>query len=507
MKKGNKLFKIKDGFIMIGMAVLLNFLILPAAAQISAQVSPKKESKGAIKISLDDVMSLALENSLDIQIAKYDAYIKRTSLKKAESIFDTILEAELGFSRDRSMQPTIFAGSEEKKHNFSVGLEKKIPSGTTINLETAAEKARTDSSYATLNPYNEATAKISIKQALGKNFFGLADRGDIKITKIDIENSDFTSLDDIEESLYSVEKAYWNFVLKDRHLSVAEDMLERAKKLWSIYKDKYTLGLIEEVELLTMEALVLTRESDVFIAKMNKDAAKNNLLFLINQGDFQQDLIALDRLPHEEGAVNLPEALKEAIENRRDYKRIKNELEMNKIDIVIKKNALWPEIDLGASFARNNIDSSREDAWGDLSKNSNDDVSVTLKFKFPLENRQAKSELRSAQLEKAKLLLELKQVERSVLRELNDKVNQVNTVQKQVRILESTLDMHRKKLDEQIKRLNYGRSNSDTLIRYEEDLLQAQLALSEYLYQYRICRLELELAKNSLFERYWKEPL
>ncbi len=483
--------------------IIFFFLVLGLTAKVYSQ----ETSSEVIELSLEDVTELALANSLDIQIAQYDAYISRTSLGDAQSIFDAIFSAEAGYNRNKKAQNSISAGSEATEYVFSLGLEKKFPTGTTLSLDTAASKKRTDGTASVLNPYNEALVGLSLTQELGKNFFGLADRSEIKITKIDIENSEFTSLDDIEETIYKAQKSYWNLVLKNEERLISEDMFKSAERLYRIYHDKHSLGLVEESELLSLEALVRTRESDLAVAYLAQKTAKNELLFLINRGDFEEKVRPKDDLVCSTAVVNLYEALKESTFWRRDYKRLRNELKKNKIDIVIKKNALWPEIDLEATLSRNNINSQRSKAWEGIADNSNDEVSFKLIFKVSLENRKAKAELEKVNLEKRQFLLRLKRVERLILQEINDKVNQVNTADNQVRLYESIIKLHQKKLDSQIKRIGYGRSNADTLIQYEEDLLKARLNLASNFYTYRVKLIELDLAKNVLLDKYWKEPL
>lgn len=473
----------------------------------TAKVHSREPAASLIELSLEDVSRLALENSLDIQIVRYDAYISRTSLADAQSIFDTIFSAEAGYTRNKKVQASALAGSYSKEHSFSLGLEKKLPTGTTMSLDAAATKKRTDSTYTTLNPYNEALVELTVKQELGKNFFGLADRADIKLTKLDIENSEFTSLDDIEEILYRAQKAYWNLVLRDEEAGIWEDMFKSAKRLYEIYQNKYSIGLVEESELLAIEALVHTRESDLVVAGLRQATAKNNLLFLLNRGDFKDKVKPKDELSSDTATVDLYRMLKESINSRRDYKRIKNELEKSEIDLVVKKNALWPQIDLEATFARNNINAQRSSAWEGISGNSNDEIFLRLTIEVPLENREAKAELEKVRLEESQLLLRLKRVERLILQEINDKVNQVNASDNQVRLYESITKLHQKKLDNQIKRIGYGRSNADTLIQYEEDLLKARLALASNLYTYRVSLIELDLTKNILLDKYWEAPL
>jgi len=460
-----------------------------------------------VKLSLDDATKLALRNSLDVQIAKFDAYIKQASLGEAESIFDTFLTVEASYDHDKQMDPIVSSANRQTEVFFSAGVEKKLPTGTTVTLDAANSRSNTNSSTVITNPYNEASAQFGVVQQLGRNFFGLADRSQIKITKIDIENSELISLDDIENCLADVQIAYWSFVLKTKELAIAEDMLKQSEQLYNIYKEKYSLGLAERSDFLAVEALMYTRKNEVEVEKLVKETEKNNLLFLINNGDFSQNLEAEDVLDCSLEEVSLAESLKDAISHRRDYERIANDLRKNGIEIVVKKNALWPQIDLSATYSRNNIAGNRRKSWEDISQNSNDEVLVKIDIKFPLENREAKSSLEQESINKQRILLELKKVERNILREINNNVSKVNTLIRQVKLFQFTVGLHKEKLAEQIKRVNYGRSNSDILITYEQDLLNARLQLATYYYRYRVSLVELELFKNSLLDKYWTQPL
>ena len=473
-------------------------------------VGPEPEEESllvALTLSIDEVSRLALENSLDIQIAQYDAYMSRTSLEREESIFDTMLDAGVSYDRDKKESSSTLAGTDIRQTQYSLGLEKKFPTGTTASVDLDGKKYRSDSSFVSLNPYHEAEAGISLTQELGKNFFGLADRAKISVTKLDIENSDFTSLDDIENALADVQKAYWYLVLRYEIVSILEDMLEKAEKLFKAYQERYPLGLVEEADLLSVEALAKSRAADLAIAGLLRETAKNELLFLLNHGEFSQEIIPLDQLSMEMKSPDFYQVLRQAIKNRRDYKEAENNLAINKIELVVKKNALWPEIDLQATFSRNNLDATYGKAWGKLAGSSNDQAQLGISFKVPLENKEARANLSRERLKKEKLLLVLKRIERLILRQLNDDVSQVNTEQNQVLSYENIVEIHTKKLAEQIKRMLQGRSDTETLILYEEDLLNARRRLVEYRYSYRASVIDLEVAQNVLLDKYWEDPL
>ncbi|MFH1504128.1 MAG: TolC family protein, partial [Candidatus Omnitrophota bacterium] len=237
------------------------------------------------ELSINEVSRLALENSLDIQIVKYDAYIKRTDLGAQESIFDTFLNAEISYDKDKTKPASSLAAAETTEKSYSLELEKKLSSGTTVTIGAVNEETKSNASTVTLRPARETSGKISIVQELGKNFFGIADRGEIKITKIDIENSEITSLDSIEKALYDVQQAYWDFVLKNEESRITENMFEEAKKLFEIYKQKNELGTVEYVDLIAAEANMKVRENNALEARLKKNTSKNELLFLLNEED------------------------------------------------------------------------------------------------------------------------------------------------------------------------------------------------------------------------------
>jgi len=470
--------------------------------------SLERESSSAIKkLSINEVSRLALENSLNIQIAKYDAYIKRTELGKEESIFDTFLAVEASYNKDKTKSASSLAATETAAKTYSLELEKKLSTGTTLTIGAVNEKTKTNAAAVTINPANETLGKVSIVQELGKNFFGLADRGEIKITKIEVENSEITSLDNIEEELYNVQKAYWNFVLKDSELKIAEDILKEAKKLHTIYKQKFAIGLAERVDLLAMDANVKVKENNVLQARLEKDTSKNELLFLLNEPDLSLIIEPLDLLNITPSFADLSFSLKESIENRRDYKKIKNKLKAKGIDIVIKQNALWPQIDLQASYLRNGIDSNLSQSFRGITAEDDSEVYFGLTIKVPLENREAKADFKSVNLEKARLLLELKKTERGILKEVNNRVQEVNILKNKVETFAQIAELQREKLNQERKRLKYGRSSSDVVIRYEDDLLGARLSYVKVLYGYRVSLAGLELDKNTLLDKYWEAEL
>jgi len=471
-------------------------------------IEQKEQSRSKpLTLSFAEVTELALKNSLDIQIARYDAYIKRAGQEKAESIFDTFFSANANYFDDKKDTLTTLAGSEATNISYSAEISKKLPTGTTLSLGAESSKEKTNSPFVTLNPSYESIAEVSVTQHLGSNFFGLADRSEVKISKLDIENSDFSSLGRIEQSLFQAQKAYLEFLLAEEELRIKKDMLNKAKELYTIYQDKFNLGTADKPELLAVEALLRRRISEIEVASLKRKKAKNNLFFLLNISKIEQKVKTLEALSAQAKKVDLSKALEEAIKHRRDYKQIKNELAKNDIQVAVKANALWPEIDLNASFLRNNIQGSYRESIDRFGNENNNEIQVGVRFKVPLENRKAKAELKEAKLTNKRNLILFKKIERLILKEINDKVNNLNSYSVQVGLNQKIVQIQKEKLAEEKKRLEAGLSSADLIIDYHQDLLGSRLNLAESFFDYRLGVIELQLAKNSLLDKYWQEPL
>ncbi len=486
--------KSRIGYIILG-------LILIANISFSEEVN---FDKATLELSLIDVSSIAIENNLDIQIAKYDAYIKRNDDLSSRSIYDTIFSVSAAYDKDEKVSSSSLAADSTTTRDYTAGISKKTPTGTTVGVDFENQRVDTDSGLVNMNPSNDVKAKLSLKQELGKNFFGLKDRSDIKITKLEIINSDYASLEKIEDALLNAQKAYWELAYLYEELNIRKEMLNKAKHLMRIYEDKYKLGLVEDPDLFAAQANVLLRKNELRITEEQLELANSDLLLMLNEESTDLDILPKEKIEFKVFDVDFNESLKQAISHRRDYSQAKNNIKAKNIKLVTKKNNLWPEIDLSASLTKNGIDSSYSEALSAIKDQDNKEVYVGFTIKIPLENSDARSQLNKARLEKAKYLVMLKQVERKILLDINDKITILTSFLNQVETNITIVDLQQKKLEAEEARFSLGRSSSDILIRYQEDLLNAKLSSAVSIYQCELAYIDLLKSQGTLLDSYTK---
>jgi outer membrane protein TolC len=461
----------------------------------------------ATYLTLEEISQLALSNNFDIQLAQFDTQLKEADLDDVISIYDTVIEAQAKYRDDQKKKASTILGTRELTHSYNFSISKKMPTGTKFKLDFENERLWTNSPFTTFNPSHDSSLKMTLEQELGKNFFGIKDRSKVKITKIEIRNVGYTSLDKIEQTLAQVHKVYWKVAQLLNIVKIREEMLSLARKLFWINKEKIERGLIERPQLLASEANLRQKEIDLILAQNELAFALEELKLLLNIEDKDKVILPKEELGLTILPIELSQTLQAAFSNRRDYLKARNEVDSKRIELVMKKNNLWPEINLEASVARNGLDDHFPQAIEGISSEDNPEYFLSLKIKFPLENRQARSEFNKAKIEKAKALIKLKKIEREILVQINDSVRDCNILAQRAAKQKAITKLQEEKLKAELRRYQYGRSDTDTIIRYQDDLLLSRLLYEQALLDYKEALVELSLKENSLLDNFWRDEL
>ncbi|HLF18562.1 MAG TPA: TolC family protein [Candidatus Omnitrophota bacterium] len=465
------------------------------------------DEPNAYRLSLDDVTRLALSNNFDIQIAKYEAWIARTDNAVATSIYDTLFNAEVEYEKDKSKKTSTILGSKAVTNDYNVGLSQQLPTGTNISVDLINNRNWSDSSFTTSPLTHESSVGVTVEQDLGKNFFGIQDRGEIKVTKLEVNNKEYTSLDKIEFMLARAQKAYWDLALAKERVRIEEYMAEQAKRLYDLHQEKLKDGLVEVPEAIASQVNYEKRKNELTLARSEVKTKENVLKLLLNQTAEGAVIEPAQDLSLPERIETLEVSMKNAFDNRRDYKSARNLLKIRDIELTMKKNNLWPEINVTATLAQNGLGDHFNDAVKEVTEETNTDFFAGLTVEIPLLNTKARSQLKAAQLQKAKDIIGMKLLEKSIAIEVLDQVRNCNIFREVAENNIRIAVMEEDKLVEEEKRFNVGRSDTDTVIRFQEDLIQARWMAADAKYRYQVSLIDLQLKEATLLNSYWKEGL
>jgi outer membrane protein TolC len=475
------------------------FLLLFVLFFLCKQDTLFSEQSGILNLSIEEVTELALENNFDIQIYKLDKRISEKSLLQAESVYDMMLEAEYKYEKDKLGRASDILGKESINESQSGSVEKKLPTGTILSLGVDHARQESDSIFSDMSAYHETGLDISITQPIAKNALGVIDRNTIKITGLDVESASYISLNKIERELAQTQKSYWHLVLAYRYLGLAKDMFENTEKLYDSNKKKFDIGFVELPELYAVEADLKQRKNDLLLSENNLHNALNMLRYKLNLV-FDEDIMPSDDFILKPIQPSFEDIISTALENRRDYKVAKNNIKAMRMALEIKKSSLWPQIDLKASLRRNGLAHKFKDSIKEVTSKDQPQYTVEVIFSFPLENSQARAEYSQKELERVKALVDLKKTECLIFVETNDAFTNAKRAHDSVNLLKDAAELEHKKYIGEEERFNRGRSDTDRLLRYQNDYLQAEIAYLKSLYAYEEAIIDLNLAMNNLIK-------
>ncbi|MGB2629989.1 MAG: TolC family protein [Candidatus Omnitrophota bacterium] len=466
----------------------------------------EEENRGSMTqdvrvFTLEDCVRYAVYNSFEVQMAKLDLLIAETDIMPAIAVFDTFLYGNAGYIEDKRQELSVFAPDNDQTNLYSVGVMKKLPTGTELSATWSDTRTWSDTIFVTKNPAHNAELNMEARQPVGKNFFGYVDRGNVTITKLAIMNADLQAKDRIEAIIANVERAYLNLLYAKKNQYIFERILQKARDLYENDKRNFDIGLLERVDLYNSEANVTRREAELLIAENNYKRAEENLKLIMNI-DQEVYLISEEDLERKSLEMDMPYCLKEAFLNRRDYHISKRDVEIKGLDVKLKENMKWPEIDLVGTWAMNGLELEFDKAFGKTTVNDNTYYYAGVEVTVPVENNQARGDFKKAKYEKEKALTGLKEVERKIVTEVGNAFNDTLAYEASTVFTKKAVDLELEKLNEEEKRYQYGRSSTKRLIDYQQDLLRTALEHTRFVLDQRLAMVDLERTMNVILKKY-----
>jgi outer membrane protein TolC len=371
-----------------------------------------------------------------------------------------------------------------------------------LSLEFGNQYYFSDSAFTTINPSTESNFKVSLSQPLLKNWGGMQTRGKIEIIGIEVDNLNLVAWQLMELSLTEAARTYWDLIEIQTEVRLEEKMEERARYLFDLTEKQLKMGMVEQVDLLAASANLKIRESEVIYDRERLITVSRQLKLLIDDRSPELLLPRDDlELPRQVEIETFSECMTVALGNRWDYLRAIQELEAGKINLDLKENSRWPEIDLVASYARNGLSDKWEGAAEEIFSEDSPQYYAGLQFSYFLENNLAESETLQAELAEARSLVRTKKIEREIYTQVDHQLR-TSRVSLDLALREDEIrKLQQAKLTEEEQRFKYGRSNSKTVIDYQNDLLVSQLTAARALTVYYKSLIDLQVAQGVLLRR------
>ena len=453
----------------------------------------------SLALSLRDVVMRTLVSNLAIEVEGFNSKVKAENVIDGESKFDATFEINLSEEEEVRQQSNAFSSpvkSRNKSHNWDFSLTQKLVTGADYKLSFTNDRNRTNSVTAGLNPSYFTEMVFSLTQPLLKNFGIDLTKRNIYIANNEVNISDYVFEDKVIDIISDVENVYWDLVFSIEDLAVKKKSLERARNLERQVKAQVEVGTMAEIETLQAQSEVASRDESLLVAQDliqdNEDILKNILNIDYGSEEGLKAIYPSDRPEMVADEINLYQAIKDTLLNRPDYLGKKKELENKNILVKFRENQLYPTVDLFGTMGLNGLSGDaitvnsgtfqgRSKYGGDYGTALSDSLTgkfynweVGLKLSYPLGNRSAKAQLSASRLEKAQLILSIKDLEKSIIVEVREAVRQLKTDLKRINATRIARKLAEEKLKAEEKKFEVGLSTSFSVLEFQEDLAEEQ---------------------------------
>ncbi|HTU35831.1 MAG TPA: TolC family protein [Candidatus Acidoferrum sp.] len=339
---------------------------------------------GKLNLSLDDAISLALENNLDIRVQQYQTWIAQTQLLKAESggipqaastqsvvlgsapsvSFDPEITVQTGYQGNLSPVNEFFgvgAGkviSEIAAHNFTYnfGYVQGFHSGTSLQVTFDNTRATTDNFGYLFLPYVQSTLTASLSQPL------LAGCCFLPTTRYIIEARNGTHqaqaqfLASVIADVSQASIDYWELVYDRQFVNVEKQAVAVSQKLYDDNKKQLQIGTMAPLDVLTAQSQLASDQQALVAARTNELLQQTKLLNDITKDPNASNLANIEIIPTtpietpEQVTTPIDQLMAEAWQNvpQMTYDRL--QMENNKIEVKVTANELKPSLSLFAEY-------------------------------------------------------------------------------------------------------------------------------------------------------------
>jgi len=525
--------------------LLVSMIVITSALGAESEATPQRV------MTLDDCIKAALLHNFDVQIRRLSPDISRYNLYVSYGGYDPTFsfsgEHDFNLSPggvDAQGRP--FQGTESESDRLSTGFQGLLPWGLFYNLGGSVSDQTTfrpfsvpdpnspvasvdakpifDTNLTTIIGYSLTTnyagsinglsaseiasgniGLLQLRQPVLKNFWIDSTRLNIAVNKRSLRISESDLRLQIMTSVTLVEQAYYNLIFALENVKVQEKALELADRLLAENKKKVEVGALAPLDEKQAQAQVAQSRADLLSAKNTLAIQENTLKNLITdqyRTIHDTEYVPAEKLLPVPQVFNLQQSWETGMRQRPELISARLNLEKQGYVVRFQKNQLFPQMDLIGTYGYS-ASSSRGygDAFDQLGRGDSPFYSAGGQVSIPLGNRSARNSYKAAKAAKEQLALQVRQLEQTVMVEIDNAVKQAQSDFERVDATRQARIYAEAALDAEQKKLENGKSTSFEVLRLQRDLTTAASQEIRALADYNNDLAQLALQEGTTLER------
>ncbi|MGA2184829.1 MAG: TolC family protein [Bryobacteraceae bacterium] len=374
---------------------------------------------GNLYLSAQDVVALAIENNIDVEVQRYAPLLGREVLKRAQaggalrnvglgiaqgpqsvSLQGVSLNGSGGTSAGGGVSsgggivtqlgPTIASLDPAVslvaffQHITSPQSNTFLTGTTALTLDSrayqaqytqswdfglnavltyASQRTKVNSQLYNLNPYTVGDIDLQLTQNLLQGFGSAVNGRNIRVQKNNLKVTDLQFKQQVITTVSAVLNLYWDLVAFNEDVRARQHGVETAQRLYGDNKKQVEIGSLAEIEVTRAEAQLYTAKQDLLIAQTNvlqqetvlKNALSRAGVATADLADVH--IIPLDKMvvPEKDEIAPSDKLVEEAMSNRVEIAQSRINIDSNKLNLVGIKSSLRPSLQAFAELTNNGL--------------------------------------------------------------------------------------------------------------------------------------------------------
>jgi outer membrane protein len=312
-------------------------------------------------LTMQDAITLALQNNLDIEQFRQGVRIADRSLYSLKGIYDILSTSDINYRSTTQPIVSIFGGGgatsslTQRSLNYNFTTSQFVQqTGGYWEADFINSRTVTSSTASLLTTQYSPTLTLQFTQPLMRNFGIDQNRHLIQVAQKSLDLSDSQFRQRVMEIINSVQRGYWDLVFAIRNEKIARESVALAAQQLDNNRKMVDAGTLAPIELRSTEAQLETAKGNVIVALQGITTAENALkmLMLKDTGDkiWYSAIAPTDDPQFNQPTFELEEATRLALKNRPELEQMRLQTEQKNIDLKYYKNQIKPQIDLIGNY-------------------------------------------------------------------------------------------------------------------------------------------------------------
>ncbi len=503
----------------------------PPAGPPAGTVMSQPALGSELRISRDDAIRLALENNLNLIIARTGPELAQQQVERAGGAFDPQLYLDHEFADNETpifnpFQVALGGGTsiKDKQWLYSGGVAGLVPAGVTYTSSYNVRRLETSSAFSALLPEWRGDWESELTIPVLKNLFSNPASVTVERSEIGLDISVEDFREDLMDEVRTVEFAYWELGAARAEEGVAQKSLQTARDLLEQTRVRYEVGVVSKVLVTQAEAGVAEREVTAIVALNRAEGAEDALLDLIaapTMEEFESTRLVVDDPTFVDYTVEPDVIIRRAMRLRPEIQIARKQVEDAEIQLRLATNQLLPSLDLVASYRLSGLagkstgrtdfltgdpivspfpkhSSGVTDDWFSASQNRS--WVIGARFELPLGNDVARAELAQRKIELRRAFTSMRRVEQDIILDVRDAARVLRNSADSVAASERRRVASQETLRAEEERLRLGDSTPFLVLEFEEDLTESESQVIQSLQAYRNAITAIERSQATLLE-------